>query len=71
MYGSEKTKAFCCNCKQLTHHKYTMFATKKETSPRKEGFLTRILSALASSEATGDYKCQRCGTYLSSPDYLD
>lgn len=71
MYGSEETKAFCCNCKQLTLHKYTMFATKKETSPRKEGFVTRILLALMSSGASGDYKCQRCGTYLGTPDHLD
>jgi hypothetical protein len=71
MYGEERTKAFCCNCKELTMHEFTNFSSKKVKSPRKESWLERLLSGLISSEATGDYKCTKCGTYLSTPDNLD
>ncbi|MFA0482406.1 hypothetical protein AB4648_27440 [Vibrio splendidus] len=71
MFGSEKTRAFCCNCKSLTLHHYTMFATQTVKSPKDESFLQRILYSLISSQARGDYKCSKCGTYLSTPDYLD
>lgn len=74
MYGSEKTRAFCCNCKELTLHKYTMFSSRVQNAPKDEkkpGFLMHILSAFVSNGATGDYKCTRCGTYLETPDNLD
>ncbi|WP_261836914.1 hypothetical protein [Vibrio ishigakensis] len=67
MYGSEKTRAFCCNCKELTLHHFTMFSSQKTKSPRQMGLLERLFSAGNS----GDYKCSRCGTYLHTPDHLD
>ncbi|MFS1492486.1 hypothetical protein BCT96_008805 [Vibrio splendidus] len=80
MYGSEKTRAFCCNCKELTLHKYTMFSSQVQKAPQAEdkepSLLQRILSELLSfgvtgSGAAGDYKCTQCGTYLNTPDNLD
>ncbi|ULN65663.1 hypothetical protein MID13_07680 [Vibrio gigantis] len=74
MYGSEQTRAFCCNCKELTLHKYTMFSNQAEKAPKddkKSGLLGMILSSLASSGGNGDYKCIKCGTNLRTPDNLD
>ncbi|MEZ9644203.1 hypothetical protein AB4289_20930 [Vibrio cyclitrophicus] len=74
MYGSEETRAFCCNCKVLTRHKYTMFSNQVQKAPqeaKKPGVLGLILSSLASSGGTGDYKCTKCGTNLRTPDNLD
>jgi len=69
-------KAFCCNCKKLTSHEYTSFGQEGK-SPDNEatgffsGFFSVILGSLMEGEATGDYKCQICGTYLHTPDHLD
>ena len=74
MYGSEKTRAFCCNCKEVTLHTYTMFSNQVQKAPqdeKKPGLLGMILSSLASSGATGDYQCTKCGTNLCTPDNLD
>ncbi|MEZ9660003.1 MULTISPECIES: hypothetical protein [unclassified Vibrio] len=74
MYGSEKARAFCSNCKELTLHKYTMFSNQAEKAPqheKKPGLLGMILSSLASSGGNGDYKCTKCGTNLRTPDNLD
>ncbi|CAH0525793.1 hypothetical protein VHP8226_01324 [Vibrio hippocampi] len=71
MYGTEQTKAFCCNCNKLTLHKYTMFGTQTEQSPWIKGFLLRTLAEFISKAPTGDYKCTLCGTYLNTPDHLD
>ncbi|MFA0507226.1 hypothetical protein AB4510_21780 [Vibrio sp. 10N.222.54.B12] len=74
MYGSEKTRAFCSNCKELTLHKYTMFSNQAEKASqheKKPGLLGMILSSLASSGGNGDYKCTKCGTNLRTPDNLD
>ncbi|WP_373943745.1 hypothetical protein L0991_05880 [Vibrio chagasii] len=74
MYGSEQTRAFCCNCKALTLHKYTLFSNQAQKAPqdeKKPGLLMQILSGFISNGATGDYKCSRCGTYLETPDHLD
>ncbi|MGR5396883.1 hypothetical protein [Vibrio alginolyticus] len=73
-YGAEETKAFCCNCKKVTVHKYESFSKtepKTEASSFFSGLLAAIASALMEGEPTGDYKCKVCGTNLSSPDYLD
>jgi hypothetical protein len=70
MYGSEETKAFCCNCKELTLHKYTNFSCIKTAKPRTGGFLPSFLELLGQQLGTnapsGDYKCTQCGTYLHS-----
>ncbi|CDT88828.1 conserved hypothetical protein [Vibrio coralliirubri] len=74
MYGSEKARAFCSNCKELTLHKYTMFSNQAEKAPqheKKPGLLGMILSSLSSSGGNGDYKCTKCGTNLRTPDNLD
>ncbi|MCB5358537.1 hypothetical protein [Vibrio lentus] len=74
MYGSEQTRAFCCNCKVLTLHKYTMFSNQVQKAPQKEkkpGLIQQIFSSLVSNNTTGDYKCTKCGTYLRTPDNLD
>lgn len=72
MYGTDETRAFCCNCKDVTLHRYTMFASQKVQSPKDEGLIERVLSALfLSNQTNGDYKCSQCGTYLETPDYLD
>jgi len=71
MYGSEETRAFCCNCKAVTRHRYTLFASQTQRSPRQTGLLERLLSGLLSSPPTGDYRCTQCGTYLHTPDNLD
>ncbi|WKY56820.1 hypothetical protein Q5H80_07300 [Vibrio sp. SNU_ST1] len=80
MYGSETTKAFCCNCKELTLHKYTMFSSQVKKAAQAEdkepSLLKRILSGLLAlgvtgSGATGDYKCTQCETNLRTPDNLD
>ncbi|WP_038222777.1 hypothetical protein [Vibrio mediterranei] len=75
-YSTEKMKAFCCNCKALTQHKYTSFGTegkhpKNEATGFFSGLFAAILTSLMDGEATGDYKCQVCGTYLHPPDHLD
>ncbi|MGF1779818.1 hypothetical protein [Vibrio nomapromontoriensis] len=76
MYGTEQTKAFCCNCKEVTLHKYESFSQPQKSSESKatgffSGFFTSIASALMEGEATGDYKCTVCGTNLHTPDNLD
>lgn len=71
MYGSKEMSAFCCNCKELTRHQYTMFGSQTEQSPKEVGLLQKLLSAFVTTEPAGDYKCSRCGTYLESPDHLD
>ena len=76
MYGSEETRAFCCNCKEVTLHRYESFAKPKEVTEKKaEGFLSSLFATIVSSlmegEATGDYKCTVCGTNLRTPDNLD
>ncbi|WP_239670969.1 hypothetical protein [Vibrio variabilis] len=76
MYGSEQTKAFCCNCKEVTLHKYENFAQpQKSNKPKSTGFISNLLESIASAlmegEATGDYKCTVCGTNLRTPDNLD
>ncbi|PMH28316.1 hypothetical protein BCU71_07070 [Vibrio lentus] len=74
MYGSEQTRAFCCNCKVLTLHKYTMFGNQVQKAPQKEkkpGLIQQVLLSLVSNNTTGDYKCTKCGTYLRTPDNLD
>jgi hypothetical protein len=49
-----------------------MFASQKVQSPKDEGLIERVLSALfLSNQTNGDYKCNQCGTYLETPDYLD
>ena len=75
-YGSEETKAFCCNCKKLTVHKFENFA--KTTKPQENeskgffsGLFASILGELMVGEPTGDYKCKVCGTNLHTPDHLD
>ncbi|ALM70689.1 hypothetical protein [Vibrio vulnificus] len=73
-YGAEETKAFCCNCKKVTVHKYESFSkTEPKTEARDffSGLFVAIASALMEGEPTGDYKCKVCGTNLSTPDYLD
>ncbi|EGA66065.1 hypothetical protein L1D54_17005 [Vibrio brasiliensis] len=74
VYGSKETKAFCCNCKQVTVHRYENFSNAQPDTEVK-GFFSGLFAAIASSlmegEATGDYKCKVCGTNLSTPDYLD
>jgi hypothetical protein len=76
MYGSEKTKAFCCNCKEVTLHRYESFSQPQKSSESKatgffSGFFASIASALMEGGATGDYKCIVCGTNLHTPDHLD
>ncbi|MGR5354096.1 hypothetical protein [Vibrio sp. DNB22_19_2] len=75
-YGSEETKAFCCNCKKVTLHKYESFSKSDETTETEvkgffSGFFAAIASALMEGEPTGDYKCKVCGTNLHTQDYLD
>ncbi|EGQ7967165.1 hypothetical protein CRN32_05765 [Vibrio vulnificus] len=73
-YGAEETKAFRCNCKKVTVHKYESFS-KTEPKTESRGFFSELLAAIASAlmegEPTGDYKCKVCGTNLSTPDNLD
>ncbi|MGY5615066.1 hypothetical protein [Vibrio brasiliensis] len=73
-YGAKETKAFCCNCKEVTVHRYHNFS-KAEPDTEVRGFISGFFAAIAQSlmegEATVDYKCKVCGTYLSTPDYLD
>ncbi len=69
MYGTEQTKAFCCNCKKLTLHKYTMFSSGRVAN-YKEGSWWKRLFGWAPGPM-GDYKCTVCGTYLHTPDNLD
>ncbi|MEZ8013905.1 hypothetical protein AB4516_07295 [Vibrio sp. 10N.222.54.F12] len=76
MYGSEQTKAFCCNCKEITLHKYESFSQPKKSSASKSagffsGFFASVASALMEGEATGDYKCTVCGTNLHTPDNMN
>ncbi len=75
-YGAEETKAFCCNCKKVTLHKYESFSKSKETTDTEvkgffSGLLATIASVLMEGEPTGDYKCKVCGTNLRTPDHLD
>jgi hypothetical protein len=75
-YGSEETKAFCCNCKKVTLHKYQSFSQTAESKKSEvngffSGLLAAIASALMEGEPTGDYKCKICGTNLHTPDHLD
>ncbi|EGR3203788.1 hypothetical protein DC889_24460 [Vibrio parahaemolyticus] len=69
-YDAEEAKAFCCNCKKVTVHKYESFS-KTESRGFFSGLLAAIASALMEGEPTGDYKCKVCGTNLSTPDYMD
>ena len=73
-YGSEKMKAFCCNCEKVTLHRYESFG-KSEPKSESSGFIAGVLEVLAgllmSSSPTGDYKCTVCGTNLHTPDHLD
>ncbi|GIB54973.1 hypothetical protein [Vibrio cholerae] len=73
-YGAKETKAFCCNCKKVTVHKYDSFS-KPASKNESKGFFSEALAVIASvlmeSEATGDYKCEECGTNLRTPDHLD
>ncbi|HBC3568757.1 hypothetical protein JL830_24950 [Vibrio parahaemolyticus] len=76
IYGAEETKAFCCNCKKVTVHKYENFAKpEKAQETEKKGFFSglfaSILVQLMVGEPTGDYKCKVCGTNLHTPDNLD
>ncbi|OOE38428.1 hypothetical protein BZG06_16255 [Salinivibrio kushneri] len=76
IYGAEETKAFCCNCKKVTLHKYESFsksgeATGKEVKGFFSGLFAAIANALMEGEHSGDYKCKVCGTNLHTPDYLD
>lgn len=51
-----------------------MFSNQVQKAPqeaKKPGLLGLILSSLASSGGTGDYKCTKCGTNLRTPDNLD
>ncbi|MGR2871029.1 hypothetical protein [Vibrio vulnificus] len=72
-YGSEETKAFCCNCKKVTLHRYQSFSKSGETEINGffSGLFAAIASALMEGEPTGDYKCKVCGTNLHTPDHLD
>ncbi|MDP5253445.1 MULTISPECIES: hypothetical protein [unclassified Vibrio] len=75
-YGSEKTKAFCCNCKKVTLHQYESFSKPEEPQDNEvkgffSGLLTSISGILMSGEPIGDYKCEVCGTNLHTPDHLD
>jgi hypothetical protein len=74
MYGDKQTQAHCCECKELTLHKYVLFGQvrqeKKTQEPAKFGLFKTILSSLFES-SYGDYKCTKCGTYLNTPDNLD
>jgi hypothetical protein len=50
MYGSEETRAFCCNCKEVTLHRYESFAKPKEVTEKKaEGFLSSLFATIVSS----------------------
>ncbi|MPS33666.1 MULTISPECIES: hypothetical protein [Salinivibrio] len=76
IYGAEETKAFCCNCKKVTFHKYESFSKSGEdTGKEVKGFFSSLFAAIASAlmegEPSGDYKCKVCGTNLHTPDYLD
>ena len=73
MFGTEKTKAFCCDCNKLTLHKYTNFSHVKPTAGGSGGFFSNLLEIFARvwlprGQSTGDYKCTCCGTFLSTPD---
>ncbi|MDR9829671.1 hypothetical protein RCJ22_29210 [Vibrio sp. FNV 38] len=75
-YGSEETKAFCCNCKKVTLHKYQNFSQSAESKETQvKGFFSALLAVIANAlmkgEPTGDYKCKVCGTNLHTPDHLD
>ncbi|EJG0691281.1 hypothetical protein C4G81_RS16575 [Vibrio parahaemolyticus] len=73
-YGTKETKAFCCNCKKVTVHKYESFSKSKPKNEETSFFsevLATIASVLMEGEPTGDYKCKECGTNLSTPDHLD
>lgn len=73
-YGAKEMKAFCCECKEVTVHRYESFS-KAQPDSEVKGFFSGLLAAVASSlmedEATGDYKCKVCSTHLYTPDYLD
>ena len=73
-YGAKEMKAFCCNCKKVTVHKYESFS-KSESRTEAKGFFSEILATIASvlmeGEPIGDYKCKVCGTNLNTPDHLD
>lgn len=76
IYGAEETKAFCCNCKEVTSHKYYSFSESEQSMETEvkgffSGLFARIANILMSGEPTGDYKCKLCGTNLHTPDYLD
>ncbi len=44
IYGAEETKAFCCNCKKVTVHKYENFAKpEKAQETEKKGFFLDCL----------------------------
>ncbi|MDF4559993.1 hypothetical protein P3675_23485 [Vibrio parahaemolyticus] len=73
-YGAKETKAFCCNCKKVTVHRYESFS-KSEPKNEGKGIFSSIVAVIASvlmeGEPTGDHKCKECGTNLSTPDHLD
>ncbi|MDF2156133.1 hypothetical protein [Vibrio sp. CAU 1672] len=75
-YGDDEMKAFCCNCKQLTVHRYESFGKEEPASETEvKGFFSGLFSAIAAvlmeGTPTGDYKCEVCGTNLHTPDNLD
>ncbi|WP_244663134.1 hypothetical protein [Vibrio owensii] len=75
-YGAEETKAFCCNCKKVTLHRYQSFSQLSDSGGAEvKGFFFGLFAAIASSlmegEPTGDYKCKVCGTNLHTSDHLD
>jgi len=38
-YGAKETKAFCCNCKKVTVHKYEAFRNQSQKKKKKVSFL--------------------------------
>lgn len=71
MSQNPNIQAFCCNCKEVTSHHHTQFGTD---SARSKGLLNKFLKVFFESliEAPNDdYKCSKCGTYLTTPDNLD
>lgn len=67
---AEKIKAFCCECNELTTHKYNLFGQSEYKPHSKTGFIKALLLMFVDAQE-GDYKCAQCGTYLNTPDNLD
>jgi hypothetical protein len=64
-------QAFCCNCKEVTKHNLTYFGTHTNKPTGLFNKILTVISESVSESPSSDYKCSKCGTYLTTPDNLD